>query len=70
VTAAFGRRSGRCQRQSAPGSQSASNLRRICGCIHPAADTLLLRRWPNGQRFTTSFEVANLGFVYSLALLF
>jgi hypothetical protein len=31
---------------------------------------ILLRQLQNGQRFETNFDVANLGFVYSLALLF
>lgn len=35
-----------------------------------SSDTLLLKRLPNGQPLTTSFKVANLGFVYSLSLLF
>jgi hypothetical protein len=29
-----------------------------------------LRQLPNGQRFTTTFDVSNFGAVYSLALLF
>jgi long-subunit fatty acid transport protein len=35
-----------------------------------SSGTILLRELQNGQRFTTTFDVANLGFVYSLALLF
>lgn len=29
-----------------------------------------LRQWQNGQQFVTSFHVANVGFIYSLAVLF
>ena len=35
-----------------------------------SSDPVLLRQLQGGRQFTTSFEVANLGFVYSLALLF
>ena len=35
-----------------------------------SSDPILLSELQNGQRFTTHFDVANLGFVYSFALLF
>ncbi len=35
-----------------------------------SSGTVLLRELQNGQRFSTTFDVSNLGFVYSLALLF